>query len=360
MYTKVVQLFLFVLLATTSSFASPDSTSVFSISGNVDTYYVYDFNKNPDYELPFFMFNCKRTNEIAVNTGLLSAKYSTRRTRANAGFMTGTYQQVNNKTDIELLSSVYELNGGVALDDSLQVWFDVGIMPSYIGFETILFQDNWTVTRSLCAEASPYYVEAAKLTYRVSPSVTVAGIVCNGWQRIYRVAGSSGMSFGTQLTMLPSEGVTFNWSTFIGSDDADSLGRTRIFNNLYGMFSVGSKVSFIAGFDIGVQSPLPMQQKNDIWFSPIVVCKIQPYEQLAIALRAEYFHDPKGVVFLTGSANEFSVGSGSVTVEYSPVKNTCFRLEQRLFSSTEPILKNNGTTATLNAILIAAFSVRFP
>jgi hypothetical protein len=47
----------------------------------------------------------------------------------------------------------------------------------------------------------------------------IAGLIVNGWQRIQRLQGNSLPSFGTQINYSPTEKITFNWSTFIGTDD---------------------------------------------------------------------------------------------------------------------------------------------
>lgn len=60
-------------------------------------------------------------------------------------------------------------------------------------------------------------------------------------------------SFGTQIKYLKGDKLTVNWSTFIGTDDPDSVRRMRYYNNLYVQVQLTKKLGFIAGFDIGEQ-----------------------------------------------------------------------------------------------------------
>jgi hypothetical protein len=69
---------------------------------------------------------------------------------------------------------------------------DAGVLPSHIGFESAISMDNPTLTRSLPAENSPYFLTGAKLTFTPpTSSGTFAGLLVNGWQRIQRLAGNS-------------------------------------------------------------------------------------------------------------------------------------------------------------------------
>ncbi len=91
-------------------------------------------------------------------------------------------------------------------------------MPSHIGLESAIGKDNWTLTRSLLAENSPYFESGVKLSYTTNNNkLTVSALALNGWQRITRLEGNSLMSWGSQIFYKPTENLTLNYSTFIGA-----------------------------------------------------------------------------------------------------------------------------------------------
>lgn len=82
-----------------------------------------------------------------------------------------------------LLQHIYESNIGISLNKKNNLWLDAGIFGSHIGFESAISKDCWTLTRSLFAENSPYYLSGTKLTYNPNEHWEFAVIICNGWQR---------------------------------------------------------------------------------------------------------------------------------------------------------------------------------
>jgi hypothetical protein len=339
-----------------------DTAHTLSFSGEVDTYFLYDFNKQPNNELPGYFYNYRRTNEFSVNIAMIRAQYSAPRYRCNFALMAGLYPQYNLSGEQELMRSIYEASVGFALDEEKTLWIDGGIMPSYIGFESALVQDNWTLTRDLPSEATPFYFSGIRLTYQPDEHFSMLAMLNNGWQRIRRVGGSSHLSFGTEIMYKPSTSLLFNWSTFIGSDDPDSIGRTRIFNDFYATWSVSKKVQMTIGFDIGYQSPRAESNRSsdDIWYSPVLLLRFKPTEQWAMVFRTEYFYDPYSVIVATETPNGFQVGGSSVTLEFIPIPNTSLRLESRWFESVDKIFTNKGLPSTVMSFLAFGMSVKFP
>jgi hypothetical protein len=50
--------------------------------------------------------------------------------------MVGTYPQYNLASEQPLLKNIYEANIGVKISKKHNLWIDMGIMPSHIGFES--------------------------------------------------------------------------------------------------------------------------------------------------------------------------------------------------------------------------------
>ena len=160
--------------------SGPPLHAVVQASGFLDMYYGFDFNQPASNTRPDFLFNHHRHNKIHANLALLQLHLDQDRYRANLGVMGGTYAQRNLAHEPKLLRHVYAANMGVALNQRSSLWLDVGVMPSHIGFESAISADNPTLTRSLAAENSPYYLAGARLSWDASPNWQLAALVLGG------------------------------------------------------------------------------------------------------------------------------------------------------------------------------------
>lgn len=199
-----------------------------------DVFYVYDFGKPMANQRQAFFYNHNRHQEVNLNLGLLSFSLEQKRYRANLALQTGTYANDNYEAEPGLLKNIFQANIGISLNRENSLWLDAGIMPSHIGFESAISADNYTLTRSILAENSPYFLSGVKLTANLIEKWEMAVLMVNGWQRIQKLTGNSLPSFGTQINYHSSDKFQINWSTFIGTDDPDSTRRMRYFNNFYG------------------------------------------------------------------------------------------------------------------------------
>src|SRR5687767_12481180 len=176
-----MKIFLPILLFLTAipAFSQNDSTRHMVFSGFVDAYYAYDFNNPGTHERPGFLYNHNRHNEFNVNLAFLKAAYASDKLRGNFALMAGTYPQYNLAPEQDLLKNIFEANAGVQLSKGL--WLDAGIFASHIGLESAVSTNNFTLTRSLAAENSPYYESGVKMTYEVGSKWIFTALVLNGW-----------------------------------------------------------------------------------------------------------------------------------------------------------------------------------
>lgn len=332
---------------TTSTALSP-----LTFSGYVEGYYSYDLNTPDDNNRPGFLYSHNRHNEFNANLAFLKAAYSTERVRANFAIAAGSYMNANYAAESGVLKNIYEANAGYKLSKKKNLWFDIGILPSHIGYENAISKDCWTLTRSLLAESSPYYESGAKLTYVTdNGKLAVSALALNGWQRITRVAGNSLRSWGTQLVIKPTEKITLNYSTFLGTDKPDSSRLWRIYHNIYSIFQLSEKIGFTAGFDIGTEQVSKGSNDNNTWYSPVGILRYTPTSKWAVALRGEYFSDEDGVIISTGTPAGFRTSGASINLDYIPMQNVAIRVEARMLHSKDDIfVKDEGVTNNSTAI----------
>lgn len=335
-------------------------SSLFTVNGYLETYFVYDFNKPESNTRPRFIYSYNRHNEVNLNIGFIRGSYNEDNVRANLAVMSGTYANANLAVEPGVLKNIYEANAGVKILYSKNLWVDAGIFGSHIGFESAIGKDCWNLTRSILADNTPYYEAGAKISYTTdNRKWFVLGMVLNGWQRIQRVEGNSLPSFGTQITFKPSASITFNSSSFIGTDKPDSARQMRYFHNFYGIFQVSEKVGLTLGFDYGVEEQSPQTSSTNSWMSPVIIARFSLSEKAALAIRGEYYEDKNGVIISTGSPNGFKTTGFSANFDYLVLPNAMWRIEIRNFASKDEIFTEGEGSTKSNTFLSTSLAISF-
>jgi hypothetical protein len=336
------------------------TTNPLTFRGYIETYYTYDFNKPADNNRPGFIYSHCRHNEFNLNLGFIRASYSTGKVRGDLAIATGTYMNANYAAERGVLKNIYEAYAGYKLSRNKNWWFDIGIMPSHIGFESAHSPGCWTLTRSLGAENSPYFVSGAKLTYTTDDGKwLLSALALNGWQRIQRVEGNSLMSWGTQVYFKPSDKVTLNYSTFIGTDKPDSARLWRFFHDLYGIIRFTDKIGLIAGFDIGLEQKKRNSDGYYTWYTPVGILRYTPTDKWAIALRGEYYSDENGVIVSTGTTHGFKTLGVSVNVDRKMNDNFWWRTELRTLYSKDAIFQKQNELTRRNISVTTSLAISF-
>jgi hypothetical protein len=349
-------------LGLTETIYSQDSVTKknpLTVSGYVEAYFSYDL-ANPTNHERSYMYNHKRHNEVNINLAYVKLNYATNFVRSNITLMGGNYPQYNLAAEPGLLRNLYEANVGIKISKNHHLWVDAGVFASHIGFESAVGKDCWNLSRSLLADNSPYYEAGVKLGYTSkNEQVYLAVMYLNGWQRIQRVNGNMTPDFGTQLTYKTKSNFSFNWSTFIGNDQPDSLIKWRYFNNFYAQFDLSKKVGIIAGFDVGLEQKLKHSSEYNTWYSPVLIVRYLPTSKLRLSARAEYYSDEKQIIVYTGTGNGYQTQGYSLNVDYLPIENVMFRLEARTFKSKDDIFQLNNKASNMNYFFTTALAIAF-
>lgn len=325
------------------------------LSGYLESYYLHDFNHTSDDVRPGFTYSHNAVGKPSINLGFIKASFDNEQLRANLALGSGTYMRANYATEPKDLQKILEANIGFKLNDDL--WLDAGVMPSHIGFESAIGLDNWTVTRSMLADNSPYFETGVKLSYTSDDGKWYAsGLILNGWQRIQRPDGNTTPAIGHQLTYKPNEKLTLNSSSFIGNDKSDQDRRMRYFHHFYGQYQINDQWGLIAALDVGAEQAEKNSQQYNVWFTPILITQYKYSDNLSIAVRAEYYQDKQQVIIITNTPNGFSTWSVSANVDYRLSDQLAIRTELRKFHSRDSIFQagkgfsDQSVTATTAAI----------
>lgn len=312
---------------------TPSRPSLFNVSGFSDAYYLHDFDPQNGLKRQDFLYNHNRKQAPKINLALVAFHLHTPRFRSTVALQAGTYVNDNYADEPHYLKPIHEANIGWALTKNKKLWIDVGVMPSYIGFESAIGNQNWTLSRSLLAENSPYFVSGGKLSYQADSHWNASFLVLNGWQRIQPLPGNTLPSIGTQWHYRGFKNSLLSWSTFFGSDDPDSSRRNRFFNNFYLQSDLNPKWGVIIGFDIGMQQQHKGSHDFDYWMSPVFIAQYHINKSWKTSGRLEYYHDPKSVIIGSVSPNGFQTFGASYTIDYQANAQNLLRLEWRQLRS---------------------------
>lgn len=346
----ILTLFTFIHL-----FSQEKSEIKTTFSGFIETYYSYDFNENSaNAKLPF-IYNYNRHNEFNINIGLLRAKVEYENAYASIALHSGTYVDDNYANEkIKYLNEAYV---GLYIDKSKKHSIEVGILPSYIGFESATTASNLTLTRSILAENSPYFMTGVKYNYKPSDKWSFAALLTNGWQRINKPQKDVAPSFGSQIVYKSNTNSTFNWSTFVGKEFNGIDYTMRYFSNLYYDKKWNDKWRTIAGFDYGLQDLSSTNNTSAAWLSPIFVAQYSINTKWQTAFRTEYYQDTKNIIIATNE--EFKTLGFSLNLDYLPNSKVKLRTEVRYFDSKKEVFVKGSEFVNSNFFWTSSLSFEF-
>lgn len=332
-----------------------------AINAYLEGYIAYDDNHPASNKRPGFTYSHNRTGDLQINLALIKTSFRQPRFRANLALASGTYMQANYAAEPNTLQHLYEANLGIKLSEQHELWLDAGVMPSHIGHESAIGSENWTLTRSMMADNSPYFETGVKLSYTTPDGKwMLSGLLLNGWQRIQRPENNTTPAFGHQLTYKPNDRVTINSSSFIGNDKSDHDRQMRYFHNLYAQFKLNERWGLITALDIGAEQKFRGSEQYSLWFSPTAIVRYQWSEQLSLAARVEYYQDKDGVIISSTTPHGFRTAGYSLNMDYRFSPAVLWRAEIKQLESRDKIFEQgqNGLSDS-NLIVMTSLSLTF-
>ena len=343
-------------------FAVISFPKAFTVSGYLEFYAAVDDDDNDKHQRPYFLYHNTRTGELALNLGFLKASWKTGNMRGNIALMKGTYPERNLATESEIFRHVYEANVGIKVSKKRNLWLDLGILNSHIGLESAIGKDNPTLTRSIAAENSPYYETGAKLSYQnPNEKWTLAFLVLNGWQRIYKLDGNYLPAAGMQLNYKPSDKLQLNYSNYIGDESPEEDYAPRIFHDFFFVYAPIKKLSLQGAFDLGTQPDVMDDDwPTQLWYGWFGIVKWNFTKKFSTALRVEQYNDPDEVMVRNAYGVGFVTMGYSVNFDYLIQDNALLRLEGRRFEGqTETFETREGELKTTYDGITASLAVSF-
>ncbi len=338
--------------AASQSASPPDTTSHVAFGGFVDSYFAYDFNHPRDLDRPFTT-QAARHDEFNINLAFVEATLSGPRVHGRFAAQFGTSVQANYASEprVGTLSGpdvsrfIQEAYVGYQLVRGARpVWLDAGVFFSPFGSESWISRDNWTYTRSLIADNSPYYESGARLTWQLLPALEAQVHVINGWQNISET--NSDKSLGLRLDYTPRAGVDIAYDGYFGDEAPDSApSQPRKWHELIVQLKPLPRLGLRATYDYGWQRRAN-GDGSAFWrgWAGIAEWRFSPL--LAAAGRAEGYSDPGQVIVATGRPFGLRATGGSFNVDVTPAPRVLWRVELRGLHDPDRLFTHGGGIVT--------------
>ena len=309
---------------------SPEPPKI-DVTGFVDVYYGYNFNK---------VDPIARTFDIQHNTFSLSL--------AEIAFAKGVTPEsrVGFRVDLDfgktadLVAAFEPESDGKEIYKHIEqaylslltgkVQWDAGKFVTPIGAEVIESGDNWNYTRSiLFGYAIPFYHVGVRATLPVNDKLSLAGYLVNGWNNSSEVNGDKTGAIG--LTWKPNAKWTFIANDMFGKETAGSDDTRNLFDTT--LTYAPGKLSLMANFDYGTEGEVS-------WWGIAGYAKYQAKPNWALVGRYEYADDTDGGFMTFGT----KVQSLTVTSDHLVAGGLKLRLEYRTDFADEAIFpKDDGS-----------------
>ena len=339
------------------------------ISGFVDGYYGYNFNKpfNRRNQLRNFDF---KNNEFALNLAELVVE---RKASEDSRFGFRLDLDFGPATDWvhsaepgggDVYKHVQQAYGSFLAPVGKGLQIDVGKFVTWNGAEVIETKDNWNYSRGLLfAWAIPYYHAGVRATYTVNDKVTLMGALVNGWNNVEDNNG--GKTVGVSLTLKPTKKLTIIQNYTGGPEQDDSVpaptgikGKNffRHLSDTVATYNINRKVFLMGNYDYAIERERTAGNKVH-WQGLAAYLHFMPSEKWAFTPRFEWFQDHDGFATCTEDplarcSSRKTFKEITLTGDYKFARNVLGRLEFRNDWADTPFFRKDTQLPLLNPVSV--------
>jgi hypothetical protein len=294
----------------------PESPRI-DVTGFVDVYYEYNFNKvDPalrTFDVQHNAFSLSLA-EIAFAKGVTTDSRVGFRIDLDFGKTADIVAAYEPDADgKEIYKHVQQAYVGVLPGGKLQL--DAGKFVTPLGAEVIESQDNWNYSRSvLFGYAIPFYHTGLRATVPVNDKLTLAGYLVNGWNNSRRIYGDF-PCVGVTATVKPSGKLTWI-ANYMGGQETEGGDTRHVFDTTLTVAAT-PKLSVQGNFDYGKEGDVS-------WWGIAAYAKVQVKPSWALVGRYEYLDDSNGGFMTIGqkaqtvtlTSDHLVAGALKVRLEY--------------------------------------------
>ncbi|HSS96811.1 MAG TPA: porin [Terriglobales bacterium] len=311
-----------------------------TLSGFVDVFYGYNSNQPVGHANALHNFDMN-SSEIGLNMlELVADKAVSSDVKVGYHIALGFGQAMNqingldfgpgfpNSTTPNFAQNLKEayLEYMAPVGKGLQI--NVGKFATPAGAEVIETKDNWNYTRGLLfALAIPYTHTGLSAKYAFNSKVALTGYLVNGWNNSSEnnlANGNTGKTTGFSLALTPSSKFGFIENYLVGPEGFRDNSDYRHLSDTVVTFNPSAKLSLMANFDYGHDSPGGVPG----WWSGIAgYIKYAPNDKWAFATRGEWYNDHDGIT--TGVVGGQHLSEFTLTAQRMLAGKLMSRLEFR-------------------------------
>lgn len=233
---------------------------------------------------------------------------------------------------------------------------EVGRFVTFLGFELIETQDNWNYSRGLLfGYFVPFWHQGAKVTYSITDTVSVMGVVTNGWNNSYD--DNRNKSYGGQIAWNPSPNGALYVSALSGPDatptviNADAAVENRTVVDVVGTYKPNDNLC------LGLNIDYLSHKKSATGVAGYLRYQLDP--KWAVSPRIEVVEDNDNLAMGETLEGGQKLSSYTFTVERKLNPNLLLRLEGRVDSSNKNVFTNNNDTKSSQTVGILGITASF-
>lgn len=326
------------------------------LSGLVDAYYTYNFNKPETGTFtPYRNFDVRHNQFSVALLELALSKPATEDDRTGFRFDLnyGQVAQIFNSDPLDgnALVNVQQAYVSYLAPVGKGLTFEFGKFVTPIGSEVTEANLNNNYSRAFLYALGPYYHTGARVSYAFSPKFTLGGMVVNGWNATGD--NNSGKSFGVSATIAPTPKLSIIQNVLIGPEQAGNADDVRTYSDTNLAFTASDKVTTGLNYVYAKDS---LSSDNINWQGLALYLKGQLTKSVALSPRFEWFDDKDG--FASGTAQ--ALKEFTMTGEVKHSSGLIMRLEYRRDWSDEDVFFKEGRVVgdqnTFTVAFIYAFS----
>ncbi len=344
------RILLFMALLTAVS-ARAQTSLPFTLSGALSLYYSWSVQQPPDGQRAYST-QPATNGQIAVDLAVITGQWSSDHVDARLALQAGTWADVNYVDGDEGWKVVHEANVRLRVDSVFSVI--AGIVPSNIGHESSINATNFTLSRSLNADFTPYFMTGAGVIFRPSGHLRFAVYAVNGWQRI--TDNNDQLSGGTTVEWQPTSATTVSWNTYLGNDEPTSQARFRMHNNAWIDHRFSPTVRAVLMGDLSLLRNRLTDTYDAAWYVGVKGAW-QAARIVRFAARTEMMNDPHNVLIRTGPAFE-TIGL-SLGMDLFPADPLMVRFEVRSLHATQEVFPSSSGMARNDLFGTVALAAQF-
>jgi len=375
--------------------------NLYNIGMLIDSYYAANLNY-PLSDERSYAVKANRNNEFNINLLYVDLNLTQERYRGRAAIQYGTAVNANYITESTTdkysnqisVRNIQEAYAGVRLGKN--VWIDMGIFFSHIGFSSWISSKNWNYTRGFMADFSPYYASGVRVMTEISSRLEIEFYLINGWSQVSDINKSK--SIGTQIDYDVSNRFSIVYNTYIGDEspkdrkmkfnntvysyDILKNKQMRYFQDLIFSYKLTEKIELAMAFDIGFQNigfkdeyfldgNYYRKPSNTYsrWYGSTIWSRYKINESYYTALRIEKFIDPQNTIVPIEKKsdiysinpsyryNGFHVNAITLGLDYIIDSRAFLRLEGKYYYSPDPIYEYKNSSALSKNEKLIIFNV---